>query len=139
MLTPDDFNQRSQGYLPAHLGIRVTEVGVGRLKAELAIEPFHIAPNGYLHAGTVVTLADTTSGYGCVANLPAGAIGFTTLELKCNHIGTARNGVIDCIATAVHMGGTTQVWDAVVTRRDTGNVIALFRCTQIILYSKQVS
>jgi acyl-coenzyme A thioesterase PaaI-like protein len=61
------------------------------------------------------------------------------LELKCNHIGTARNGVIDCIATAVHMGGTTQVWDAVVTRRDTGNVIALFRCTQIILYSKQVS
>jgi uncharacterized protein (TIGR00369 family) len=139
VLTPDDFNQRSQGYLPAHLGIRVTEVGVGRLKAELAIEPFHIAPNGYLHAGTVVTLADTTSGYGCVANLPAGAIGFTTLELKCNHIGTARNGVIDCIATAVHMGGTTQVWDAVVTRRDTGNVIALFRCTQIILYSKQVS
>jgi uncharacterized protein (TIGR00369 family) len=139
VLTPDDFNQRSQGYLPAHLGIRVTEVGVGRLKAELEIEPFHIAPNGYLHAGTVVTLADTTSGYGCVANLPAGAIGFTTLELKCNHIGTARNGVIDCIATAVHLGGTTQVWDAVVTRRDTGNVIALFRCTQIILYSKQVS
>jgi len=139
VLTPDDFNQRSQGYLPAHLGIRVTEVGVGRLKAELEIEPFHIAPNGYLHAGTVVTLADTTSGYGCVANLPAGAIGFTTLELKCNHIGTARNGVIDCIATAVHMGGTTQVWDAVVTKRDTGNVIALFRCTQIILYSRQVS
>ena len=139
MLTPDDFNTRSRGYLPAHLGIVVTEVGAGRLKAELAIAPFHIAPNGYLHAGSVVTLADTTSGYGCVANLPAGAIGFTTIELKCNHIGTARHGVIDCVASAVHMGGTTQVWDATVTRRDTGAVIALFRCTQMILYSRPAS
>jgi 1,4-dihydroxy-2-naphthoyl-CoA hydrolase len=136
VLTPDDFNKRGQGYLPGHLGIAVTEVGVGRLRAELEIKPFLIAPNGYLHAGSVVTLADTASGYGCIANLPTGATGFTTIELKCNHIGTARDGMIDCVATAVHLGGTTQVWDAVVTRRDSGNVIALFRCTQMILYSK---
>jgi 1,4-dihydroxy-2-naphthoyl-CoA hydrolase len=137
VLTPDHFNKRGQGYLPAHLGIVVTEVGVGRLRAELEIKPFLIAPNGYLHAGSVVTLADTASGYGCVANLPEAATGFTTLELKCNHLGTARDGVIDCVATAVHMGGTTQVWDAVVTRRDTGKVIALFRCTQMILYARE--
>ena len=136
MLTPDDFNKRGQGYLPGHLGIAVTEVGVGRLRAELEIKPFLIAPNGYLHAGSVVTLADTASGYGCIANLPTGATGFTTIELKCNHIGTARDGVIDCVATAVHLGGTTQVWDAVVTRRESGNVIALCRCTQMILYPK---
>jgi len=136
VLTPDDFNKRGQGYLPGHLGIAVTEVGVGRLRAELEIKPFLIAPNGYLHAGSVVTLADTASGYGCIANLPTGATGFTTIELKCNHIGTARDGVIDCVATAVHLGGTTQVWDAVVTRRESGNVIALFRCTQMILYPK---
>jgi uncharacterized protein (TIGR00369 family) len=110
---------------------------VGRLRAELAIRSFLIAPNGYLHAGTVVTLADTASGYGCIANLPDGAVGFTTIELKCNHMGTAREGLIDCVATAAHMGGTTQVWDAVVTRRDTGQVIALFRCTQMILYPRQ--
>ena len=136
MLTPDDFNKRGQGYLPGHLGINVTEVGDGRLRAELEIKPFLIAPNGYLHAGSVVTLADTASGYGCIANLPAGASGFTTVELKCNHIGTAREGIIDCVATAVHLGGATQVWDAVVTRRDTGKVIALFRCTQMILFPK---
>jgi 1,4-dihydroxy-2-naphthoyl-CoA hydrolase len=136
VLTPDDFNKRGQGYLPGHLGIAVTEVGVGRLRAELEIKPFLIAPNGYLHAGSVVTLADTASGYGCIANLPTGATGFTTIELKCNHIGTARDGMIDCVATAVHLGGTTQVWDAVVTRRDSGNMIALFRCTQMILYPK---
>jgi uncharacterized protein (TIGR00369 family) len=137
VLTPDDLNRRSEGFLPAHLGIVVNEVGLGRLRAELEIRSFLIAPNGYLHAGTVVTLADTASGYGCIANLPEGAVGFTTIELKCNHIGTARDGLIDCVATAAHMGGTTQVWDAVVTRRDTAQVIALFRCTQMILYPRQ--
>jgi len=136
MLTPDDFNKRGQGYLPGHLGIVVTEVGIGRLCAELEIKPFLIAPNGYLHAGSIVTLADTTSGYGCIANLPTGASGFTTIELKCNHIGTARDGFVDCVATPVHLGGTTHVWDAVVTRRDTGKAIALFRCTQMILFPK---
>jgi len=136
VMTPDDFNKRGQGYLPGHLGIVVTEVGVRSLRAELAIQPFLIAPNGYLHAGSVVTLADTASGYGCITNLPAGATGFTTIELKCNHMGTARDGVVDCVATAAHLGSTTHVWDAVVTRRDSGRVIALFRCTQLILYAK---
>ena len=136
-MTPEHFNTRGREYLPGHLGIVVTEVGVRELRAELEIKPFLIAPNGYLHAGTVVTLADTASGYGCLANLPEGATGFTTIELKCNHLGTARHGVVDCVARAAHLGATTQVWDAVVTRRDTGRVIALFRCTQMILYAKE--
>ena len=104
MLTPNDFNKRGQGYFPGHLGISVTEVGAGHLRAELEIKPFLIAPNGYLHAGSVVTLADTASGYGCIANLPDGASGFTTIELKCNYIGTAREGFIDCLATAAAPG-----------------------------------
>ena len=136
MLTPADFNKRGQDFFPGHLGIVVTEVEIDRVSTELLIKPVHIAPNGYLHAGAVVTLADTTSGYGCIVNLPTGATGFTTIELKCNHIGTAREGVIECVATPGHLGGTTQVWDAVVRRRDTGKVIALFRCTQMVLYQK---
>jgi uncharacterized protein (TIGR00369 family) len=95
-----------------------------------------MAPNGFLHAGSVVTLADTSAGYGCISNLPAGANGFTTIELKSNHLGTARDGTIECSATAVHLGKTTQVWDAVVTHRETGKTIALFRCTQMVLYPR---
>jgi len=135
--TPHDINQRSIGYLPAHLGIVFTEVAVGRMRAELEIQPFHMAANGYLHAGGVVTLADTAAGYGCIVSLPEGASGFTTIELKSNHLGTVREGVLDCLATAAHMGGSTQVWDAVVTARATGKVIALFRCTQMILYPRK--
>jgi uncharacterized protein (TIGR00369 family) len=139
VLTPEHFNQRGVGHLPGHLGVVITQVGAREVRSELAVRKALMAPNGYLHAGSVVTLADTSCGYGCVANLPEGATGFTTVELKSNHLGTALDGTIDCVATAVHLGKTTQVWDAVVTHRDTGKTIALFRCTQMVLYAKPKS
>lgn len=122
--------------LPGLLGIVVTHVSDEAVRAEIEIKESHMAPNGFLHAGTVVTLADTSCGNGCVANLPEGALGFTTIELKSNHLGTARDGTIECLATPAHMGKTTQVWDAVVSHKQTGKTIALFRCTQMILYPK---
>lgn len=125
-----------EGKLPGYMGIHFTSVAVGEACAELVIAPHHLAPNGYLHAGTVVTLADTACGYGCIASLPEGALNFTTLELKSNHLGTARDGVITVTAKAAHTGRTTQVWDATVVHKDTGKTIALFRCTQMILYPK---
>ncbi len=136
MLTPAEFNRRSGGHLPGLLGIVVTDVAPGTLRAELPVRADLMAPNGFLHAGSVVTLADTCAGYGCVAHLPDGAVGFTTVELKSNHLGTARDGLVECVATAVHLGRTTQVWDATVTHRQSGKTLALFRCTQMVLYAK---
>ncbi len=135
-ITAAGLNQRGAAGLPGHLGLVVLKVEASEVKIELAVQPWLMAPNGYLHAGTVVTLADTSAGYGCMANLPAGAVGFTTLELKSNHLGTARDGVIECTATAAHLGRTTQVWDAVVTHRESGKTLALFRCTQLLIYPK---
>jgi len=135
-LTLADFEAPDLPCLPNHMGIVVTGVGDAELTAELKIEPHHMAPNGFLHAGTVVTLADTTAGHGCVANLPEGASGFTTIELKSNFMGTAREGVIKCVATCQHLGRTTQLWDATVIDKATNKTIALFRCTQFIIYPK---
>lgn len=137
MLTADHFNQIGIDHLPAHLGIVVTYVGPSEVRAELRVQPSLMAPNGFLHAASVIALADTSAGYGCVANLPEGASGFTTVELKSNHLGTATKGTIECIATATHLGRTTQVWDATVTHRESGKTIALFRCTQLVLYTKK--
>ena len=136
MLDAEAFNRRGAGHLPGHLGVRILSVNGAEVRAELPVVATLMAPNGFLHAGSIVTLADTASGYGCVANLPPGASGFTTIELKSNHLGTAREGTIDCVATLAHGGRTTQVWDAVVTHRETGRTIALFRCTQMVLYPK---
>ena len=136
MLDEVHFNALGSGHLPGHLGIVITLVGKSDLRSELKVKKSLMAPNGFLHAASVVALADTSAGYGCVANLPAGASGFTTIELKSNHLGTARDGTVECTATAVHAGKTTQVWDAVVRHRESGKTIALFRCTQMILYAK---
>jgi 1,4-dihydroxy-2-naphthoyl-CoA hydrolase len=135
--TPERFNSAGAGKLPGHLGIVITEVSDLRVAGELPVVESVMAPNGYLHAGTIVTLADTVAGYGCIANLPEEATGFTTIELKSNHLGTAREGTIVGVATPVHRGKTTQVWDAVVVHRESGRTLAVFRCTQMILYTKQ--
>ncbi len=134
--SPEHFNSLNEVFLPTHLGIRIVDVAPGKIIAELDIAQHHRAPNGYLHAGTVVTLADTAAGYGCVANLPEGASNFTTVELKSNFLGTLTEGSISCLAELVHSGRTTQLWDATVSDRDTGKRLALFRCTQMILYPR---
>jgi 1,4-dihydroxy-2-naphthoyl-CoA hydrolase len=132
----EGFNRAGKGFLPEFIGLVVNDVGKGFLNAELTLRQDHLAPNGYLHAGTVVTLADTACGYGCVASLPEGATGFTTIELKSNFMGTSCEGVIECEAKAVHLGRNTQVWDALVRHRDTGKLMATFRCTQMVLWPK---
>ncbi len=131
--TLDKFTERGQGRLPALIGIRFTGVAENRIDAELDIRPELMAPNGFLHAATVIALADTACGYGCIAHLPDGADNFTTVELKSNFIGTVRDGTIVCVATPAHLGNITQVWDAVVSDRATGRKIALFRCTQLVI------
>ena len=136
MHSPKFWNQRGIGKLPGHLGMVVTAAAPGELRAFIAVQEHHLAPNGYLHAGTLVTLADTCCGYGCVNALPASASGFTTVELKSNFLGTTLDGHIECVARSAHLGKTTQVWDAVVTHRESGRTLALFRCTQMVLYPK---
>ena len=133
---PDDFNTISRGRLPELIGMQVTEVGGGLVRARLDLRDELLAPNGYLHAATVVALADTACGYGCVAHAPEGSTGFTTIELKTNFTGTARAGAIACEATMVHGGRTTQVWDARVSDEASAKPIALFRCTQMLLYPR---
>ncbi|HEV8258945.1 MAG TPA: PaaI family thioesterase [Casimicrobiaceae bacterium] len=134
--TLDKFAHRGDGRLPGLIGVRFTAVAENRIDAELDIRSELLAPNGYLHAATVIALADTACGYGCLAHLPVGAENFTTIELKTNFLGTAREGTIACVATPAHLGNTTQVWDALVVDGARGRRIALFRCTQLILWPR---
>jgi 1,4-dihydroxy-2-naphthoyl-CoA hydrolase len=124
---------RMQSGLAAHLGIQLLEVRRGYLCAQMEIAPHHMAANGFLHAGSVVTLADTACGFGCFATLPEGANSFTTIELKSNFLRTVTEGTLRAEAQLVHGGRRTQVWDATVVDAK-GRTLALFRCTQMILY-----
>ena len=129
-------NVKQKGYLPHLLGIEWSECGPDRVEGTMTIAQHHLASNGYLHAASVVALADSAAGYGCYASLPDGSSGFTTAELKANYIGTARSGIVACVARPLHQGRTTQVWDVEVSEAEQGRTIAMFRCTQIILYPR---
>jgi len=132
----DDMNDKLPGALPGLMGIECVAVRDGELDGRMPLRPDHLAPNGYLHAASVVALADTVAGMATWAHLPDGASGFTTIELKSNHLGTAREGTISCTAKGQHLGQTTQVWDVAVVHDDTAKTIALFRCTQMILWPR---
>jgi len=135
-LTREHFNSVSKSHLPGLVGVEIVTVSREGVQSRMAVRKEVMAPNGFLHAASVVALADTSCGYGCLATLPEGAKGFTTIELKANFLGTAREGFIACRATPVHLGRTTQVWDAVITVEESGAKIALFRCTQMVLWPK---
>jgi uncharacterized protein (TIGR00369 family) len=132
----ESLRQATEHTFPGHVGLELVELGVGSAVMRCEIQPFHLAPNGFLHAGVVITLADTAAGYGCVANWPEGATGFTTIELKTNFTGTILEGAMRADAKMTHGGRTTQVWDVDVAAESTGKRLALFRATQMILYPK---
>lgn len=134
--TLEEWNRAGEGYLPGHLGLEFISVDRDEVRARMAVRKELFAWNGFLHAAAIVALADTACGYGTVNSLPEGAEGFTTLELKTNYLGTAREGHLECIARPLHRGRTTQVWDAEVKSGSTGKTIAHFRCTQMILRPK---
>ena len=134
--TLDEFNQYGKGFLFDYLGIAFTKVEEDELIADIPLQQHHSGWHGTLHAGTLFALADSCVGYGCVKSLPQGASGFTTIETKNNFLAMTNAGVIRCVATPVHKGRTTQVWDAVVSSTDEAKELCYYRCTQLILWSR---
>ena len=131
------FAERQKGTLPGDLGLDWEEVASGRARGRFAVRGGHMAPNGFMHAASVVALVDSACGYACMASLPDGASGFTTIEIKTNYLGTAKEGErVACDARLVHGGRMTQVWDAEARNETTGKLIAVFRCTQMVLWPK---
>jgi 1,4-dihydroxy-2-naphthoyl-CoA hydrolase len=136
-MTPEFFNGFGASRLPALFGLHTLRVAQGELTMRLEIQPDFLAPNGFLHAATVIALADSCCGYACFAHLPEGANNFTTIELKTNFLGTVREGTLETTARAAHLGRSTHVWDANVVDTASGKSLALFRCTQMVLFPRK--
>ena len=132
-----ELNAFGRDRLPGLLGLEITRCDPEQVTGRISVSPPLIAGTGFLWAPVVIALADTLCAYGAGRNLPAGARSFTTLELKTNFLGTVGVGAtITGRATPAHLGRTTQVWDAAVTDEASGKTLALFRCTQLMLYPK---
>ena len=128
------FHPPAGGLVP-HMGITLVDEGEGWLEARMEIAQHHLRSGANaLHAASLIALADSVCGFAAGQVLPEGAKGYTTIELKSNFVGTANSGVLLGRADAEHLGRTTQVWSSRVTQQETGRTLALFRCTQMILY-----
>ena len=128
------FNSLQKGHFPSVLGISIIESSERKMIAEMPVRADLFAPNGFIHAGSIVTLADTVAGFAAIAHLPKGAKSFTTMELKSNFLGAIREGTLECTGIPEHLGRSSQVWRAEVRNKETQKKIAIFSCTQLILY-----
>jgi 1,4-dihydroxy-2-naphthoyl-CoA hydrolase len=116
------------------LGIEIP-MGQERPVARLTVTHALIAGTGFLWAPVVITIADALCAFGVNHHWPEGAKSFTTVECKANFISSAQEGeVVIGVASPLHAGRTTQVWDATVSNETTGRLMASYRCTQLILY-----
>ncbi len=133
-ITPAVLNARARGQLAGLIGVEVLDLGDAGLRSRLALRPELLAANGYVHAAALVALADTTCGFGALAFLPDGARSYATLELSGSFVGTARDGAVLCAAVPAELGRQTQSWEAVCVAEGDGRRLAIFRCTQLVLY-----
>ncbi len=132
------FHPPAGGLVP-HMGITLVDEGYGDgaawLEAKMPIEQHHLRSGANaLHAASMIALADSVCGFAAGQVLPDGAKGYTTIELKSNFLGSASDGTLIGRSDAEHLGRTTQVWTSTVTHLESGRKLALFRCTQMILY-----
>ena len=98
------FNSRRQNHLPSQMAMKSVSVSPTGFVIEMPVEPYMLNING-----SIVTLADTAAGWGCLSHLPEGATGFTTIELKCNFMGMAADGTLSSAATLIHSGRSTDI------------------------------
>ncbi|WP_322979266.1 PaaI family thioesterase [Pseudomonas sp. C11] len=126
----------SKDGLPGFMGIKVCVLQEKYLEGQLIIEQKHLQ-DGYLHTGSVTTLADTICGYATLTHLPPEAHTFTPFELNSHYLKKSTTSSILCIVEAVQLRKEIYTWDATIyeesAEEDTfGQKLALFRCTHLI-------
>jgi 1,4-dihydroxy-2-naphthoyl-CoA hydrolase len=103
--------------------------------ARLTVSHALIAGTGYLWAPVVVAMADALCAFGVSRHWPDGARSFTTLNCSSQFVASAQEGeAVTATASPLHLGRSTQVWDATVMNHTTERLMASYRCTQLILY-----
>ena len=136
ILNVKQMNSLAKDSFVSHLGIKIAKINKQGAVAKLKVSKVIMAPNGLIHGGAITSLADTACGFGTMYHLKKDQM-FATIELKTNFISAVQRGTIVCEATLIHKGKTLHVWDSKIFEEKSLKVIALFRCTQMIIYQKR--
>jgi 1,4-dihydroxy-2-naphthoyl-CoA hydrolase len=109
-LSSDEIKQFTDNTLIPHLGIEITEIGDDYLKASMPVDHRTHQPMGILHGGASVALAETIGSLAAQMCVEPGHF-CVGLEINANHIRSARQGLVYGVATPIHIGRSTQVWN----------------------------
>lgn len=126
--------QLSRETLMSTLGIQVTEATPDRVVAQMEVTPRHHQPFGFLHGGASVALAETVASIGAYLAAPEGHTSFG-LEINANHLRSVRSGKVTAIATPLHKGRTTHVWNIEI-RDEQSRLVCVSRCTLAIVAAR---
>jgi 1,4-dihydroxy-2-naphthoyl-CoA hydrolase len=127
----EQVNEMVKNTLVGNLGILFTKVEKGRVEATMPVDHRTIQPAGILHGGATIALAETVSGLGSMLLIDVSTRDSRGIQLSTNHISSAREGEVLGIATIVHQGETTHIWNVDVFQGE--RLISSIRVTNMII------
>lgn len=127
----NEINRFAKESIVGHLGIKFVEIGKDFIKATMPVDARTIQPLGILHGGASAVLAETLGSMASHLTLDDNhySVG---LEIKANHIKSAKNGIVIGTVWPVHLGKTTQIWDISI-KNEQGKKICLSRLTLVVI------
>jgi 1,4-dihydroxy-2-naphthoyl-CoA hydrolase len=132
--TVEALNEASDNTLVRHLGIEFTEIGDDSMSATMPVDHRTHQPMGILHGGASVSLAEAV-GSTAAAMVAREGYYVVGLDINANHIRSVREGLVSATAKPVHIGGSTQVWEIIISDED-GMTTCVSRLTMAVLKFK---
>lgn len=114
------------------LDIKLVSAERDRVEATMPIGPNQRQQVGYLHGGVSVVLAESLASLGSVLNIDADKQMAFGLEINANHLRPKRDGFLTGVATPIHRGRTTHVWNVQISDEN-GKLVCTSRCTVAIV------
>jgi 1,4-dihydroxy-2-naphthoyl-CoA hydrolase len=134
-LSLKDIPDWDRNTMSEHLGIKFTEVGSNFLKATMPVDERTRQPYGLLHGGASVALAETLGSIGSALVINTELYNCMGIEINANHIRSVSEGLVTGIASPIHLGSTTHVWDIKIYDEDE-KLLCISRLTVAILRKK---
>ena len=129
MSTPKPVQQQT---LLTTLGIEIVETSKQRVVARMPVGPKVHQPFGLLHGGASVALAETVASMAGMLNVDTAKEGVVGLEINANHLRGKRGGAVTAVATPVHIGRRTHVWEVRITDEQ-DKLVCISRCTLAVV------
>ena len=126
------FKEFTRGTLPDVLGIEFVALSKQRLVATMPVERRVHQPFGLLHGGASVVLAESLASIGGWLNIDQATQHAVGLEINANHLRPVRSGLVTGVATPIHIGRTTHVWDVRISDEN-DRLVCVSRCTIAII------